>query len=483
VTQRNARIAVALGFVLSRVVFHQAGIRFDTSPLPWFWQYLDPPLLRNDLASSLWYLHAQPPLFNAFLGLGLKLGGGHAAAFFHFVHLAIGLGIALGLHDVLERVGVARRAAILVTLLYVASPTSILYEKWLMYTQLETGALVLAAWSLGRLCTRVGWRTAAPYFGAIAALALTRSLFHPLWVVACVAVALVATRPLRREVVLAGVLVLALVGGLIAKNAILFGVPSASSWFGMNLANMVFESWPLEERQQLVDQGILSPLALTAPFSPIAAYADFTAPDEGPDVPALRRPLKSGGESNYNHFAYVAIAKNYQRDTAALIRLDPARYATAVFHAWKKFAIPPSNYAFIEPNRRRILGWNRFYDMLYGVPRAWTGPRSKVDATSAPVSARDVGWSWIVLGVASLGFAAWSIADALRAERRPDTARIATIAFCLLTVGFVSVAANAVELGENNRFRAPIEPLLLVLVAFAGQAFANRLSRARAAAR
>lgn len=482
-TERNARIAVALGFVLARIAFHQAGIRFDTSPLPWFWQYLDPPLLRNDLASSLWYLHAQPPLFNAFLGLGLKLGGGHAAGFFHLVHLAIGLGIALGLHDVLERVGVGRRAAILVTLLYVASPTSILYEKWLMYTQLETGLLMLAAWSLGRLCTRVAWRNAAPYFGAIAALALTRSLFHPLWIVACVVVAGVATRPLRREVLLGGVLVLALVGGLVAKNAVVFGVPSASSWFGMNLANMVFESWPLEERQQLVDQGVLSPLALTAPFSPLGAYADFAAPPGGPDVPALRRPLKSGGESNYNHFAYIAIAKNYQRDAATLIRLDPARYATAVFQAWKKFAIPPSNYAFVEPNRRRILGWNRFYDVLYGVPRAWTGPRSKVDPTSAPVSAGDVGWAWIGLGVASLGFAAWSVADALRARRRADAARIATIAFCLLTVAFVSLAANAVELGENNRFRAPIEPLLLVLVAFAGQALANRLSRARAAAR
>jgi hypothetical protein len=34
-------------------------------------------------------------------------------------------------------------------------------------------------------------------------------------------------------------------------------------------------------------------------------------------------------------------------------------------------------------------------------------------------------------------------------------------------VVFVSFAANAVELGEDGRFRAPIELLLILLVAFA----------------
>jgi hypothetical protein len=41
-------------------------------------------------------------------------------------------------------------------------------------------------------------------------------------------------------------------------------------------------------------------------------------------------------------------------------------------------------------------------------------------------------------------------------------------------VAFVSVAANAVELGENNRFRVPIEPLLMLLVAFAVAELAAR---------
>ncbi len=483
-TERSARITVALAFIASRIAFHLAGVRFDTSPLPWFWQFLDLPLLRNDLATSLWYLHAQPPLFNAFLGAVLKLGGGNAALVFHATYVAIGLGIALALHDLLRAVGLGHRAAIAVTLLYVASPTALLYEKWLMYTQLETGALLLAAWSLHRLCTRSGWRNATAYFVAIAALALTRSLFHPIWVVTCVAIPWISARPLRREVVFGSVCALALVGGLYLKNDRLFGVPAASSWFGMNLANMVFERWPLEERQLLVEQGIVSPLAMAAPFSPLDAYPESFRSVESPDLPALRAPFKTGGESNYNHIAYIAISRIYQQDALTLIRRDPARYAAVVSSAWQKFLLAPSNYAFVEPNRRRILAWNRLYDMLYGVPDAWIDGGFKVDAPGAPVSAGSLGWLWIALCIPSVGFAAIVVVRSLfSVSRAQPVARIATLAFCVLTVSFVSIAANAVELGENNRFRVPIEPLLLILVAFALREFAAAISRSRVAAR
>ncbi len=48
-------------FVASRLIAWTAGVRFDDSTLTWYWQFLDVELLRQDLARSLWYLHAQPP--------------------------------------------------------------------------------------------------------------------------------------------------------------------------------------------------------------------------------------------------------------------------------------------------------------------------------------------------------------------------------------------------------------------------------------
>src|SRR5262249_12387935 len=55
-------------FVLSRALCRWAlGIRFDARPIEYFLQYLDVPLLKNQLLRSLYYLHSQPPGFNLFL--------------------------------------------------------------------------------------------------------------------------------------------------------------------------------------------------------------------------------------------------------------------------------------------------------------------------------------------------------------------------------------------------------------------------------
>jgi hypothetical protein len=70
------KLAVAVimaAFALSRVAAHAAGIRFDATPLTWYWQYIDPVLLQERLLESLYYSHTQPPLFNLLLGINLKL--------------------------------------------------------------------------------------------------------------------------------------------------------------------------------------------------------------------------------------------------------------------------------------------------------------------------------------------------------------------------------------------------------------------------
>src|SRR5262245_2635671 len=64
---------LVLPFIVVQVASHLAGIRFDASPLQWYWQYLDPSLLEKKLLGSLFYLHSQPPLFNLFLGVIAKV--------------------------------------------------------------------------------------------------------------------------------------------------------------------------------------------------------------------------------------------------------------------------------------------------------------------------------------------------------------------------------------------------------------------------
>jgi hypothetical protein len=464
----RAALAVAAGFAASRAAFHLAGASFDAGGLGLLWQLLDPTWLRDDLLRSLVTLHAQPPLMNAVIGAVLKLGVAPVAVF-HALYEATGLLLALALLGVLRRLGFSDRVAAALALVWTWSPTALLYEHWLMYTHFEAAAAVGAAWSLHRLAQRGRARDAALYFALLAGLALTRSLYHLIWLVPCAALGLAAARPLRPAVVASCALALAAVLGVYAKNAWLFGVPSTSSWFGMNLANGVFELWPLDERVQLADAGAVSPLVQVPPFSTLDQYAEWFDASAPQAPPALREPLKATGIPNFNHVAYVAISRQYGRDAAALIERDPGRYAAMVGRAWQRFWTQPSRYPFVERNRRRIAGWDRLYAALQGVPRAF---RPGPDGAPLETSRTPPGWiAWLWLAacaaaIAWTGRAVWRARGAWAREASADArARAALLAFQLFQVLFVPLASNAVELGENHRFRVAIEPLLLALVA------------------
>jgi hypothetical protein len=72
-------LLLTAAFVISRIAYYRAGVRFDLSPLFGYWQYVDLDLLRHDLVRSVYYLHSQPPLFNLYLGLVVKVFGGRWA--------------------------------------------------------------------------------------------------------------------------------------------------------------------------------------------------------------------------------------------------------------------------------------------------------------------------------------------------------------------------------------------------------------------
>ncbi|MEY3619339.1 MAG: hypothetical protein RL726_2037, partial [Actinomycetota bacterium] len=50
------------------IVVWATGQRFDTRYLNYGWQLIPWDVLSNDPLRSVWYLHVQPPLWNAFLG-------------------------------------------------------------------------------------------------------------------------------------------------------------------------------------------------------------------------------------------------------------------------------------------------------------------------------------------------------------------------------------------------------------------------------
>jgi len=443
------------------------GVRFDDGPLVWFWQYVDPVLLVEDPLRSIYYHHAQPPLFNLFLAGVLNGFGDAAPTGFAFAYHGIGLALHLALYALLLRLGVRTWVALATTLLFTFTPASILYEHWLFYTYPVTAMLVGSAVLLHRAVAG-GGRTADLVGLAVllAGAVLTRSLFHLVWLAGALTLAAWPLRHRWRRLVACAAAPLLLCVAVYAKNAALFGHFASSTWLGMSAARLAVEPIPAAERLALVEAGRIGRVSLVEPFSPVDAYPPGLRRGARTDHPVLTDRLKSTGAVNFNHGAYPAIAEAYWRDVRTLMGARPGVYAASVAEAWSQFLVPPSVVLFLHTNRSRMGGYASAWTAgLYGFTLAPL-PVGR-PATRDDLHYQLHAWGlvfWLLALGAVVTAAMRGVRDWLRDGR--DAAAGATLLFVAGTAIYVAVVGNAFEIGENNRFRFLIEPFLFVLIAW-----------------
>ncbi len=472
-------------FAVSRVAAHLAGVRYDASLLPVSLQHLDLPLLQDRLLESLWYQHTQPPLFNLLIGLVLKLSPLAPETTFHVLWLACGAALVVGVHRLLRDLGIGRAASIVATIIITCSPTVILYENWLSYEYPLTLAITVVAlasvrWARGG---QLGWL--ATVAALAAACVLTRALMNPLWYLGVIALVLIARQPRRHWapalciVVVPGLLIAA----LMIKNQVVFGSPSLSSWLGWNLQRVTIDELPVETRQQLIDEGVLTPLASYPVFLPTDTYTDVMGPCEReyPDIPALAEPTKSTGRENFNDECYLPVYRESLANAIAAGRAEPGATARAVVGSFQIWSESSSQYAFVYDNRLHIDGADTLYRQVI-----------LLDVPYDPPVTTNAGW-WIPIGtpggrwrasltviVATAIAAAAGIRSGLRLLRRrasPHDAALAVIGFTVVTV---TVIGNLFEIGENNRFRFMVEPVTFVALTWFVVGAVRRLRARRA---
>lgn len=457
-------MAIAIGgFAASRLLAGLLGVRFDDAPLDYFWQILDPTLLEGDLLASLWHQHTQPPAFNALLGVVLKLDVGEATTRFALLFHAIGLATCVGLFALTTRLGMDAVRAGWLAALYAASPTAVLYEHWLFYTQLVACLLAWGAVAVHSLVRSGRARHAALLSIVVAVVACTRSLFHAAWAVTLLAGALFFVRrahqqasPLRLALAISPALLLVL--GLYAKNAMLFGTPASSTWLGMSLAKTT--TWRLEpeQREALIAQGDLSAAARIKPFSPLNQYPREWVAGPPWGHPALDRVVKPGNYTNFNHHAYLRLNELYLDDALVVLRRHPDLWLESMALAGLRYAIPPSQYPFVAANAAAYAPVDRLYQIAAGVPEAISGRRAKEALGDPAYLLRRVRWLYWAAAAYGLG---WAL---VRIRRGRSPSERATLLYCMLNIGWVALLANAVELGENQRFQVMVAPLHFALI-------------------
>jgi hypothetical protein len=436
-------------FVVSRVAYLSAGVVFDDTPLTIYWQYLPVSVLQSDLLRGLLALHSQPPLFNFFLGVGLKTSA--PSLFYEVSFKCAAFALVVAMFYVLRGCRVHRSLAHFAALTFLINPVLVLYESWLFYTVFEATLLMIAvagltAWDRA---PRDSLKPLVLFAIATSALVGLRSVFHPIWA-AVILLGLIGCRRRRgcqraprALALLAAPLAIGLV--LCAKNAWLIGYFTTSSWTGMNLSRIALHDANPRELDALIAKGRLSPLSRSGGFLPLEAYEPYRREidQKGQVSPMAEHPALSlrhkpvSNEPNFNHLQYVVIAELLKRDSLAFIRANPRHYGANVLTSLARFDDPAANYALLETNRVRVR-------------RLIAVAQSIVYPSGSPVLV----WLAVVITV---------IGGALSGSRaRHESAPTAGL-FAAITVLWL-VTANLVEFGENNRFRVAIDPLLYTAV-------------------
>ena len=433
-------------------IAHSQGLQFF-APVAKTWQLLDTEWLRTDPWSSLWHLHAQPPLLNASVAVLLALGLDPAGPAVHAGFEVLSLLTVMATWRLSVVLGARPWLAFAAAALLLASPGYLLIAHWFFYDLPVTGLLVGVALSAQR---SIGgsrrWLVALVV--QLALLGWLRSLFHPLWTLV---LAVLAWRQLglplrvRHQLTIGLLTATALISVPYAKNALVFGTFQASSWGGMSLLRTANAHIPAAQRQALADQGLVSAASVRGPFRPLVDYGmapGVAAPDRPTQVgSALTAANKTDGQPNFNHFAYLDLSRLMMRDAVSLFAHHPSALLRSQLGAWLAWLRPVGGYPFLAPARQPIENWQSLWSR-------WV----LVESDGAPVA--------LALGTAA---ALAVLLARLWALRRPATDPVERWLLWVIawTVLWVAVVGNTMEYGENYRFRAYVDPLLLAVLAAA----------------
>ncbi len=452
-TPFGAGLTLAGVFIAERVILAIVGIRFNVDALSWYWQVLDPVLLRGQLMESIFFLHAQPPLFNLVVGIALKLAPGEATWLLHGLFSCLGLALALVLFVGLLELNWPPRTAALAVAVAALTPGWIVYENWLFYDFPVLVLLAVACVALLRFARTGRWGSLGIFGVAVVTLGLTRSLFHLVWVVVSIGIVLVVQPRLRvRRAVTVLLLPVVLVAGWYAKNQVIFGFFGPSSWLGLSLAKTATARLDPVDREALVSNGALSRYALVKPFSPLERYeAADGRRFPNSEIAVLGQRVKSSGSPNFNHRGFVDVSAQCRTDAIKVIAGYPTVYVRSVATAVKRFfssavAFPPflDNLVVMAPVFQ--LG-----------EKTWSRPP--------------------VVVAAFVGALLFSVFGAFGAFRQGRRAEWGVRLWVIWTLLWVLVVGSLVEVGENHRFRFLVTPLVWLTLADGGRRLASRLPR------
>jgi hypothetical protein len=462
--RRSSRylLAIAVIFIISRLLGWAAGIYDFSGPLMPPYYVAPPYLLQHRLVETLFYLHLQPPLYNLFFGLALKIFAPSAKAGYLLVSHALGLFLCLGLFSLQVRLKTPLLLAFALTALFALSPGAMLYEHSISYTFISGVFLFFAAVFLHRYAAGGKTRDAAVYFTLLAALVLTRTTFHIIWFGGAAAIPFFAQAAGRRRLVRALALPCLVVAGWHVQQLALFGYPFHSYTLGKQLILMALHEMPDETLRGIAraHPGVLSDAPSIYTPGPDQLPAPWrNLPPTG--IPALDWKYKHHTDErdpNFNYIGYIYYGRQCQSDAVKIIRLAPEYFARAVAYSVRDY-FRPSQDLFCDDWEYPLPISGRIYDLFYGR----FAPRQPVLVPTARGERMvDDRRAWFVIFGLPFLFI-YGLAAAIR-RRASDKPFALTVAFMVGSIAWITAVVFTLTLGESMRYRSKIDPFFVALL-------------------
>ena len=365
---RVGYVMIAFVFCLSRVVFHDFGVRFDSNPLVSYLQFIDPFLLKNNFLQSIFYLHCQPPLFNLFLGIILKVFPENYALVFNVIYLLCGIIFAGAIYTLMLRMKVYKSVAMFLTITFMISPAVILYEKWLYYSYPIATLLVLTALFLNKYAVSNDRRFSVLFFSCLGMIVLINSTFHLFWFVLIGVVLVFFKRGYSKSIILSGLIPLLIIIGVYTKNYFISGsFGTSSTWFGVQVAAMIIPN--LNKHQQelfLKDQSITHTMLGEDPTQQQMESVSNQALKKTTKIPILDLVSKPSIPQmpNFNSLIILGISKLYLKEALYVLKQDLRLYVIGVIRSCLIYFFPgPTDVRF--DNRKVIAPYENIYNFMF----------------------------------------------------------------------------------------------------------------------
>ena len=463
---RPSAIAAA-GWLAIYLLVVVTGQNFDTSYLGFGWQLIPWDILSSDPIRSVWYLHVQPPGWNLLLGGLAKVSPFTDAITLQVLMATFGVAVAYLACRLARRLGLSPRAAIVIALVATAHP-EVLKGAFEPNYELAVAALLLAALvAVARLADERSVRRAFVWVSVLlTSLVMTRSLYHPLFLVAILLIVAVAhrTRVDRRTVAAAFAIPLVLVGGWMLKNEVLFGTPTLSSWFGMNLQRAVIPVLPLEQLEEMHDKGEVSDVAMIGPFGNYGLYEPVMEPcTPKHSHRSLVEPMRTTDpySPNFNYECFLPVFDRAGSDAWAVIKAHPGAW-------WKGRMWSLRTTVAVSNMPSESDSWvMRGLDDVYSVARVDYSGVLSTEGWGTPIYGRlEAPTDFALTLVAIYGLSVLLGVDAaVRWIRRRSVTSVELLRLLVAFAVLFTVVVGAVaELGEQARFRTVTDPIAVVTV-------------------